>query len=55
MAGDGYCYLSGLAGTLLCCLPVRENPLVPVLAVGLFSLWLPISAVSPSVWAAELT
>ena len=54
VAGDGYCYLSGLAGTLLCCLPVRENPLVPVLAVGLFSLGLPISAVSPSVWAAEL-
>ena len=43
------------AGTLLCCLPVRESPLVPVLAVGLFSLGLPISTVSPSVWAAELT
>ena len=32
-----------------------EMPLLPVLAVGLFSLGLPISAVSPSVWAAELT
>ena len=54
IAGDGYCYLTVTAGTLLCCLPVRENPLLPVLAVGLFSLGLPISAVSPSVWAAEL-
>lgn len=54
LAGDGYCYLTVTAGTLLCCLPVRESPLVPVLAVGLFSLGLPISAVSPSVWAAEL-
>ena len=55
LAGDGYCYLTVTAGTLLCCLPVRESPLVPVLAVGLFSLGLPISTVSPSVWAAELT
>ena len=54
LAGDGYCYLTVTAGTALCCLPAGEGPLLPVLAVGLFSLGLPISAVSPSVWAADL-
>ena len=43
-----------MAGTALCCLPAGEGPLLPVLAVGFFSLGLPISAVSPSVWAADL-
>ena len=53
-AGDSYCYLGVMAGTALCCLPAGEGPLLPVLAVGFFSLGLPISAVSPSVWAADL-
>lgn len=53
-AGDSYCYLGVMAGTALCCLPAGDGPLLPVLAVGLFSLGLPISAVSPSVWAADL-
>lgn len=54
LAGDGYCYLAVMAGTVLCCLPAENSTLLPVLAVGLFSMGLPISAVSPSVWAADL-
>ena len=52
--GNRYIFGTFLAGLLLCCLAPVGGAALPFLAVTLFSLGLPASAVSPSVWAADL-
>ena len=52
----GNCYIFGvsLAGLGLCCLAPLRGMALPFLAVTLYGMGLPISAVSPARWAADL-
>ena len=52
--GNYYTFGAMLGGLLVCCLAPVHSTLLPFLAVTLVCLGLPISAVSPTVWAADL-
>lgn len=52
--GNGCSFGATILGLLLCCLAPLQSLWLPFLAVTLVGLGLPISSLSPSVWASDL-
>lgn len=52
--GNAYAFGATMAGLFLCCLAPLRSHWLPFLAITLVGLGLPISSLSPTVWASDL-